>query len=109
MERARPSVRFALYAAAASGTLVSALLLLSVVADRAVGRALYWGLALVSYAGLAIFAGGLCRVQARRAWMGACAFISLAVAVLGGGAGAVVLSGLPIAILMWLAVRGRLW
>ncbi len=113
MERARPSVRFALYAAAVSGTLVSAVLLLSVVQHRdepdAVGRAIYWSLALVLYAGLAIFAGGLCRVQARRAWMAACAFISLAVAVLGGGPTGVALSGLPIAILMWLAVRGKLW
>jgi hypothetical protein len=41
--------------------------------------------------------------------MGACAFISLAIAVLGGGAGGVALSGLSIAILMWLAVRGKLW
>ena len=113
MDRARPSIRFALYAAAASGTLVSALLLLSAAAHRdepgAIGRIIYWGLALVFYAGLAIFSGGLCRAEARRAWMAACAFISVAVAVLGGGSSAVALSGLPIAMLMWLAVRGKLW
>jgi hypothetical protein len=116
MDRARPGVRFALYAAAMSGTVVSALFLLSVVPHRdepdVVGRAVYWSLALVFYAGLAVFSGGLCRAEARRAWMAACAFISLAVAVLGGGPGGVALSALsalPIAILMWLAVRGKLW
>lgn len=112
MERARPSIRFALYAAAASGALTSALFLLSVVQHRDEGgvllRAVYLSLALVFYTGLAVFAGRLCEPRARRRWMGACAFVSLVVAVLGAGPGAVAFVPLPRAILLWLAMRGKL-
>ena len=112
MERTRGSIRFALYAAAASGALASALFLLSAAWNlpeaEALARALYWSVALAFYGGLAIFAGRLCEAKARRAWMAACAFVSLSVAVLGGGPGGLAFVLLPTAMLTWLAWRGRL-
>jgi len=112
MERARPEVKFGLYVAAASGALISALLLVSVAwsfdEPGTLGRALYASLGLVFYGGLAIFAGRLCEAKARRAWMAACAFVSLSVAVLGGGPGGLAFVLLPTAMLMWLALRAKL-
>ena len=109
MERARPEIRFGLYAAAASGALVSGLFLLSTAWNfddpGAPARALYWSFALALYGGLAIFAGRLCPASARRGWMAACAFVSLAVAVLGGGPGGLAFVLLPTAMLTWLASR----
>ena len=112
MDRARPEIRFILYAAAACGVVVSALLLLSVARHLdepgAPARVLCLSVALVFYAAMAVLVGSLCRSQARRAWMAACAFTSLAVAALGAGPGGVLACALPTAILMWLAVRGKL-
>jgi hypothetical protein len=112
MEHARPEIRFLLYAAAACGVVATALLLASTARDLgesgAVGRVICLSVALVFYAAMAVLAGSLCRSQARRAWMAACAFTSLAVAALGAGPGGVVAYSLPTAILMWLAVRGKL-
>ncbi len=112
MERVRPTIRFALYAAAASGAMVSALLLLGEVRNLdepgAPARAVYFAVEMAFYGGLAIFAGRLCEAQARRAWMGACAFVSLAVALLGAWPGTLALSAFPTAVLLWLAVRGKL-
>jgi hypothetical protein len=112
MDRARPEIRFILYAAAACGVVVTALLLISAARDfgesGAPARLLYLSAALIFYVGVAVFAGSLCRSQTRRAWMAACAFTSLAVAVLGAGPGGVVAFSLPTAILMCLAVRGKL-
>ena len=109
MEGARPEVRFGLYAAAACGALTSALFLLSAACNlrepEDLARALYWSLALALYAGLAIFAGRLCDAKARRAWVGACAFVSLSVAVLGGGPLSLVFVVLPAGILTWVASR----
>ena len=111
MERARPEIRFGLYAAAASGALISALFLLSVVWNHdesgVLARALCLSFALAFYAGLAIFAGRLCQVRARRAWMAACALVSLSVAVFGGGPGGLVFAVLPAGILTWLASRDK--
>jgi hypothetical protein len=110
MEQARPGIRFALYAAAASGALTSALFLVSAAWDfhepEALGRALYWSFALGLYGGLAIFAGGVCQAKARRAWMAACAFVSLSVAVFGGGAVGLAFVVLPAGMLTWVASRG---
>ena len=112
MEGARPGVRFALYAATASGALISAVFLLSAALsfhDRGgLARALYWCLALALYGGLAIFAGRLCDASARRAWMAACALVSLSVAVLGGAPVGVALVVLAAGALTWLAARGKL-
>jgi len=112
MEQARPEVKFGLYVAAASGALISALLLVSVAwsfdEPGTLGRALCASLGLAFYGGLAIFAGRLCEARARRAWMAACAFVSLSVAVLGGGPGGVLFVLLPTAMLTWLASRGKL-
>jgi hypothetical protein len=109
MERARPGVRFALYAATASGALISGVFLLSAALsfhDRdGLARALYWCLALALYGGLAIFAGRLCDARARRAWMAACALVSLSVAVLGGGPLGMAVVALPAAMLTWLVSR----
>ena len=105
-------IRFALYAAAASGAMVSALLLLGEVRSLdkpgALPRAVYFAVEMAFYSALAIFVGRLCEAQARRAWMGACAFVSLTVALLGNWPGSLVLSTFPTAILLWLAVRGKL-
>ena len=112
MERAGPGIRFALYAAGASGTLISALFLLSTALSfdepEGLARVLYWSFALGLYGGLAIFAGRLCEAKARRAWMAACAFVSLSVAVLGGGPVGLALVVLPAGILTWLTARGKL-
>lgn len=109
MEEARPGIRFALYAAAASGALVSSLFLVSAAwhfdYPGAPVRALYSCLAVAFYAGLAIFAGRLCQAKARRAWTAACAAVSLSVAVLGGGSFGLVFVLLPAGILTWLASR----
>jgi len=109
MERAGPGVRFGLYAAAASGVLVSGVVLLSAAwppYDReALARALYASFGLACYGWLAIFAGTVCRPKARRAWMAACAFVSLSVAVLGGGPLGVAFVIAPAGVLTWLASR----
>ena len=110
MEHARPEIRFGLYVAAASGALISALFLLSAACSfhdsGAPARALCSSFALAFYAGLAIFAGRLCQAKARRAWMAACAFVSLSVALLGGAPLGVVFVVLPAGMLTWLASRG---
>ena len=109
MERAGPGVRFGFYAAAASGVLVSGVLLLSAVwppyDHEALARVLYASFGLACYGGLAVFAGTVCRPKARRAWMAACAFVSLSVAVLGGGPLGVAFVIAPAGMLTWLAVR----
>lgn len=109
MERARPEVRFGLYAAAASGVLVSGLGLVAAAWNLhdpwAPTRALYWLIAFALYAGLAIFAGRLCQARTRRAWMAACAFVSLSVALLGGAPLGLAFILLPAGILTWLASR----
>ncbi len=63
-------------------------------------------LGLVFYAGLALFAERLSHARKRRWWLGPLAFISLTMAVMGGGPGGFVIFGLPTAILVWLAIRG---
>jgi len=110
MEHARPEIRFGLYAAAASGTLISGLFLVSAAWDiherGALARVLYWSFTLALYTGLAILAGRLCEAKSRRAWMGACAFVSLSVAVLGGAPLSLAFILLPAGVLTWLALRG---
>lgn len=110
MERTRPEIRFGLYAAAASGALISALFLVSAAWNiherEALGRVVYWSFALALYAGLAILAGRLCEARSRRAWMAACAFVSLSVAVLGGAPLGLAFILLPAGVLTWLALRG---
>ena len=111
MERTRGSIRFALYAAAASGALTSALFLLSAAWNfhepHGLARALYWAFALALYSGVAIFAGRLCQARARRAWMAACAFVSLSVAVLGSGPVGLAFVVLPAGMLTWVAARAK--
>jgi len=111
MERAGSGIRFALYAATASGALASALFLLSAAWNfhepEALTRALYWSFALALYGGLAMFAGRVCEAKARRAWVAACAFVSLSVAVLGGGPVGLAFVVLPAGVLTWVASRKK--
>jgi 4-amino-4-deoxy-L-arabinose transferase-like glycosyltransferase len=99
----------ALYIAAGLGGGVSALFLLSAAqnpAEYGVSAFAFFSLALMFYAGLALFARRLSRPRVKRQWMVGCAGISLLFAVLSGGPGGFVVFGPSIAILLWLAIRG---
>ena len=103
--------RIALYLAAGLGAVVSTLLLLFVLLnprgiDYAESAYVALALAIGFYAGLALFAERLSHARKRRWWLGLSAFISLTIAVMGGGPAGLVVFGVPTAILVWLAIRG---
>ncbi len=103
--------RLALYLAAGLGAVASTILLVLVLLNPRgvdVGASVYVWLALAIgfYAGLALFAERLSHARKRRWWLGLSAFISLTIAVMGGGPGGLLVFGLPTAILVWLAIRG---
>ena len=103
--------RLALYLAAGLGAVASTLLLLFVLLNPRgfnVGASIYIYLALAIgfYAGLALFAETLSHARKRRWWLGLSAFISLTIAVMGGGPAGLLVFGVPTAILVWLGIRG---
>ncbi len=103
--------RLALYLAGGLGVVASTLLLLFVLLNPRgfdYGESAYVALALglLFYAGLTLFAERLSHARKRRRWLGLLAFISFAMAVLGGGLGGFIFFGPPTAVLVWLGVRG---
>ena len=103
--------RLTLHLAGGLGGIASALLLLFVLLnprgfDYSVSAYVVVALGLVFYAGLALFAERLSDARKRRWWLGLSAFISLTIAVMGGGPVGLVVFGVPTAILAWLAIRG---
>ena len=106
------SARIALYGAAAYGALLSLLLLIYAIEERndplgsGTAGILAAASALAFYSAVAIYARRLAEARARRVWLGACAFASFAVGVLGGGPGGLLAFGPPTAILLFLAIRG---
>jgi hypothetical protein len=103
------SYKSGLYAAAAWGALVSALFLFSAVQDR---DDFNWpwvvtvSVSLLFFLGLGLVGRWLSHRSRRRWWMTGCAFVSFAIAVMGGGPGGFIAFGPSIAILAWLAARG---
>jgi hypothetical protein len=106
------TARTALCGAATYGALLSLLLLVYAIGERndALGSGTAGVLAAASalafYSAVAIYARRLVEARARRIWLGACAFASLAVGVLGGGPAGLLAFGPPTAILLFLAIRG---